>query len=73
MVVKPVKVITIAAKSASGAEPSKIISGSRKLLNCSASTKNTMTSEAPSTPTIVLPFAADLTRLARVVESVVGG
>ena len=64
------KVVISAPKMASGTEPARMTSGSRKLLNCAASTRKISTTARPNAGRNLLPSCAELPRLAGVVDLV---
>jgi hypothetical protein len=67
------KIGSIAPTKASGTEPSRMMNGSRKLLNCAASTRKINTSASTSAAFHnACAFVAELTGLAAVVDRVAG-
>ena len=59
-----------APNSASGTEPSRMINGSRKLLNCAARTRKIKTTDKHEHRHKLVAFGAQLARLAGVIDDV---
>ncbi len=62
-----------APKRASGTDPSRMMKGSRKLLNCAASTRKMRTTASRKTPPNLSAFNAELTRTAGIIDDITGG
>ena len=59
-----------APKIASGTEPSRMMKGSRKLLNCAASTRKISTTASPKAGRNLLPSTRKLARFAGVIDRI---